>query len=288
MPLWKIAAVQMDIKLADPSHNVEAIKTQLRRTASAGARLAIFPECALSGYCYESKAEAWPHAESIPGPSTVAFAAECQTLGIWLVVGMLERSGTDLFNTAVLVSPQGTLETYRKIHLPCLGIDRFTTPGDRPFAVHDLGGLRLGLNICYDASFPEAARCLMLLGADLVALPTNWPPGAASTVKYLIQARALENRIYLAAVDRIGDERGFSFIGQSRIVDVNGELLAATETDDAVILFADIDPERARDKRIVNVPGKHEVHRTRDRRPEMYADITRKTSEYGNCPGERP
>jgi predicted amidohydrolase len=296
MPFWKIAAVQMDVRLADPSHNLGAIIAQLRQTARAGARLTIFPECALPGYCYESKAEAWPHAEPIPGPSTVALAAECQHLGTWAVVGMLETSGADLFNTAVLVGPRGTLETYRKIHLPCLGVDRFTTPGNRPFTVHDLGGLRLGLNICYDASFPEAARCLMLLGADLVALPTNWPPGAASTVKYLIQARALENRIYFAAVDRIGTERGFPFIGQSRIVDVNGEFLAVTETAEATVLYADIDPQRARDKRIINVPGQHEVHRTRDRRPEMYADITNSTNEKlgsvghssGSRPGDRP
>ena len=101
-------------------------------------------------------------------------------------------------------------------------------------------------------------------------MPTNWPPGAASTVKYLIQARALENRIFYAAVDRVGDERGFHFIGQSRIVDINGELLAHTDTDEPTILHADIEPERARNKLIVNIPGKHEIHRTADRRPEMY------------------
>ncbi len=195
---------------------------------------------------------------------------------MWAVVGMLERSGTDLFNSCVLIGPQGLAGVYRKIHLPFLGVDRFTTPGDRPFAVHDLGGLRVGMNICYDGSFPEAARCLMLLGADLVVLPTNWPPGAASTVKYLIQARALENRVYYAAVDRVGSERGFKFIGQSRIVDVSGELLASTEGDEPTILYAEIDPERARNKRIVNIPGKHEIHRTADRRPEMYAPIMKK------------
>jgi 5-aminopentanamidase len=273
MPLWKIAAVQMDCKFADRAYNLEAMILRLRETADQGARLTVFPECALTGYCYDSKDEAWPHAESIPGPGTLALAAECQRLGIWAVAGMLETSGDDLFNTAVLLGPQGIRGSYRKIHLPFLGVDRFTTPGDRPFAVHDLDGLRLGITICYDGSFPEAARCLMLLGADLVVLPTNWPPGAASTVKYLIQARALENRIYYAAVDRVGTERGFHFIGQSRIVDVSGELLAVTETDAPAILYADIDPERARDKHIVNIPGKHEIHRTADRRPEMYGPI---------------
>src|SRR6202030_44525 len=109
--------------------------------------------------------------------------------------------------------------TYRKAHRPFLGVDRFTAPGDRPFAVHDLGGLRVGIHICYDGSFPESARVLTLLGADLVVLPTNWPPGAAGTAKYLVPARALENQVFYAAVNRVGTERGFAFIGRTRIID---------------------------------------------------------------------
>jgi predicted amidohydrolase len=275
MPLWKIAVVQMDCTLADRPRNLEAMTVHLRDAARQGARLTIFPECALTGYCFESKEEAWPHAEPIPGPSSLALAAECERLAVWAVVGMLERSGNDLFNTCVLLGPQGVAGTYRKIHLPFLGVDRFTTPGDRPFAVHDLGGLKIGISICYDGSFPESARCLMLLGADLVVLPTNWPTGAAATVRYLIQARAFENRIFYAAADRVGTERGFHFIGQSRIVDVNGELLAVSEDDRPAVLYADVDPARARNKHIVSIPGKYELHRTNDRRPEMYAPITR-------------
>jgi predicted amidohydrolase len=279
MSLWKIAAVQMDCRLAEPRHNLEVMVARLREAASKGARLILFPECALAGYCFDSKDEAWPHAEPIPGPSSLALAAECGRLGVWAVAGMLEKSGNDLFNTAVLTGPKGIEGSYRKIHLPFLGVDRFTTPGERPFAVHDLDDLKVGITICYDGSFPEAARCLMLLGADLVVLPTNWPDGAAPTVKYLIQARALENRVYYAAVDRIGTERGFHFIGKSRIIDVNGELLTATDTDEPTILYADIDPARARDKRIVNIPGKYEMHRTADRRPEMYGPIVNKARD---------
>ena len=92
--------------------------------------------------------------------------------------------------------------------------------------MHDLGGLRVGINICYDGSFPESSRILTLLGADLIVLPTNWPTGAHGTVRHLVQARALENHVYYIAVNRIGQERGFEFIGQSRIVNCDGELLA--------------------------------------------------------------
>jgi predicted amidohydrolase len=88
-----------------------------------------------------------------------------------------------------------------------------------------------------------------------------------------VQTRALENHVYYAAVNRIGEERGFRFIGQSRIVDYNSDLLAAAEGDEATILYAEIDPEKARNKRIVNIPGEYEVDRVADRRPEMYPGL---------------
>jgi predicted amidohydrolase len=271
MTSWKIAGVQMDCRLAENGHNLDTVRARLREAAGRGARLVVFPECALTGYAFESKDEAWPHAEPMPGPSAEVLAADCRELGVWAIVGALERieETKDLFNVAMLIGPDRLRALYRKIHLPLLGVDRFTTPGDRPFGVHDLGGLRVGITICYDGSFPESARVLMLQGADLVVLPTNWPTGAASTVKYLVQARALENHIYYAAVNRVGIERGFPFIGQSRLVDVNGELLASGG-DGPEILYAEISPERARDKHIVKIPGKYELHRTADRRPEMY------------------
>jgi len=276
MATWKIAGVQMDCRLGDNARNLGVLRANLREAAGQGARLVVFPECALTGYCFESKEEAWPHAEMLPGPSSDALAAECRSLGVWAVVGLLERSNKDLFNACALIGSDGLAAVYRKIHLPCLGVDRFTTPGDRPLAVHDLGGLRVGMNICYDGSFPESARVLMLLGADLVVLPTNWPTNALSTVKFLIQARALENNVFYAAVNRVGEERGFRFLGLSRIVDCSGELLAASGGDAAEILYAEIDPGRARNKHIVKIPGTYELHRTAHRRPEMYQPICSK------------
>jgi predicted amidohydrolase len=278
MSTWKIAGVQMDCRLADKRHNLEKIRDGLRQARDNGARLVLFPECALPGYCYESKDEAWPHAETLPGPASEALAADCRDLGVWCVFGLLERSGNALFNAAALIGPGGLIASYRKIHLPFLGVDRFVTPGDRPFAVHDLGGLRVGMNICYDCSFPESARVLTLLGADLVVLPTNWPTGAVSTVKYLVQARAMENHIYFAGINRVGEERGFHFIGQSRLVDCNGELLATAGAGPEIV-YAEIDPAVARNKRLIKVPGKYELDRLADRRPEMYGPLCERSSK---------
>lgn len=275
MPTWSVAGVQMDVRLGDKPFNLERIRTRLHEAAKLGARLVVFPECALAGYCFESKEEAWPHAEPIPGPSTQALAADCRELGVWTALGMLEARPEDgaLFNACALIGPGGVVASYRKIHLPFLGVDRFTTPGDRPFAVHDLGGLRVGLTICYDGSFPEASRCLALLGADLILLPTNWPSGARQTAQTLVPARALENHVYYAAVNRVGVERGFEFIGMTRILDCDGRFLAMSDDAEEHILLANIDPEIARRKRIVHIPGQYEIDRFAHRRPEMYAAL---------------
>jgi predicted amidohydrolase len=273
MSTWSIAAVQMDCRLGNTEHNLGVIRGHLQETAGRSARLVVFPECALTGYAFKSKEEAWALAQTIPGPATEVLQGDCRRLSVWAVVGMLEKGeGDRLFNVCVLVGPEGSPAVYRKVHLPYLGIDRFTTPGDQPFAVHDLGGLRVGMNICYDGSFPESSRVLALLGADLVVLPTNWPDGARRTARYLVPARALENNIFYAAVNRVGIERGFRFIGQSQIADVTGDPLASAG-DGEEIVYADLDPERARRKRVVNIPGEYEVDRVGDRRPEMYGPI---------------
>jgi 5-aminopentanamidase len=276
IPPWTVAGVQMDCRLGDVSGNLAVVRARLREAAGRGAKLVAFPECVLSGYCFDSLDEAWPHAEPVPGPATAALAADCRELGVWAVVGMLERDerGRRLFNTAVLVGPAWQLFSYRKVHLPFLGVDRFTTPGDRPFAVHDLGGLRVGLNICFDGSFPESSRVLAVLGADLIVLPTNWPLGARPVVCHLVQGRALENHLYYLAVNRIGEERGFRFLGQSRLVEPTGELLAASDGDEATIILGEIDPAKARQKRRVFIPGVYEVDRMGSRRPEMYGPLS--------------
>ncbi len=271
----KIAVVQMDVSLGDIPANVAKMIDHLRESHRRGAQLTIFPECSATGYCFAHRDEGLRYAQPVPGPITAQIDTDCRELGGMTVVGMLESDGPRLFNAAVLIGPDGVIGAYRKVHLPYLGIDMHTSYGDRPFAVHDAGGLKVGMNICYDASFPEAARCLTLLGADLIALPTNWPPGAECTATCTVRSRAMENAVYYAAVNRVGTERGFRFIGLSSICAPDGDVLAQSTTTDEEVLYADVDPSRARRKRIIRVPDKHEIDRVADRRPEMYGLLTR-------------
>ncbi len=269
----RIAAVQMDVTLADIAGNLSRMITKTRETRAAGAELTIFPECALTGYCFDSIDEARPYAESIPGPSVDKMAALCAELGGFVVFGLLEKEGPRVFNALALVGPQGLIGSYRKIHLPRLGVDMYTDFGDRPFAVHEINGLRIGMNICYDGGFPESGRCLALLGADLIVLPTNWPPGAEAAADYAINTRAMENTVYYAAADRVGVERGVPFIGKSKICDPLGKTLGYADHTHEEILYADIDVSRSRNKHLIRKAGVNEVNRIADRHPEMYSKL---------------
>lgn len=269
----KIACVQMDVKIGEVDYNLAAIEDRLRETARNGTKLAIFPECAVTGYCFESLDEARPFAQTIPGPATDRITAQCAKLDMFAVFGMIEVDGDSVYNAAVLTGPEGVVGSYRKVHLPYLGVDMHVAYGDRPFAVHDIGGLRVGINICYDSAFPEATRTLALLGADLITLPTNWPPGAECVAAHVLNTRAMENAVYFAAANRVGSERGFEFIGRSRICATKGETLAASEDKSETILYAEIDPELSRNKTAVREPGRHAIDRMADRRPEMYGTL---------------
>ena len=273
-----IALAQIDIAFADRETNLARMIRVLGETAAKGAKLIVFPEAALTGYCFNSLEEARPHAEPIPGPSTLRLEAVCKKLGVFVIYGLLEADSDRLFNACALVGPEGVVGSYRKVHLPFLGIDRFTTPGDQPFAVHEAAGMRIGMHICYDGGFPEPARVMMLLGADLLVLPTNWPPGAECMAGCAVNTRAMENNVYYAACDRVGDERGFHFLGLSKICDPSGRVLAEAPHDREEILYAQIDVEKARQKKIIRVPKLHEIDRLRDRRPEMYGEIVKPKS----------
>lgn len=269
----KIAVVQMDILIGEVSTNLKRVQARLTEAAQEGAGLVIFPECALPGYCFESREEAWDFAEEVPGASVNSLVETCRQTDCHAVVGMLERDGELLYNTAVLVGPEGLVAKYRKIHLPDLGVDRFTDYGPEPFAVHDVHGVKIGMNICYDSGFPESSRIMTLLGADLIVLPTNWPPGAECLRDTTVQTRAVENAVYYAVANRVGVERDTPFIGGSKICDPKGDILAAADNESEAIIYAEIDVEKARRKHIIRKPG-HEINRLADRRPEMYGLLT--------------
>jgi predicted amidohydrolase len=270
----RVAAVQMDVKLLDPAYNLGRILERLESAAAHGAKLIVFPECALTGYCFTSREEALPVAELVPGPSTEKIAAATRRLGVTAVVGMLESAEDNCYNAAVVIGPEGIQGVHRKIHRVHLGIDRFDTLGDVPFPIFQNAGAKIGVNICFDCSFPESGRVLKLKGAQILAIPTNWPVGS-DTWQHIPKVRAIENHLYVIAADRVGEERGFRFAGHSQIIHFTGQVLAEAGDTEETTLYAEIEPAAADQNRVVRQPGVWEYDRLEARRPEMYDSITK-------------
>jgi predicted amidohydrolase len=271
----QVAVAQIDPQLGEKERNLAACVARLEEAAGAGAQLLVLPECAIPGYMFESGEEAMPYAEEIPGPATAALERECARLELYVVCGLLERDGDALRNAAVLVGPDGLIGTYRKTHLPFLGVDRFVVPGDGlPVWETPLG--RIGVEICYDLRFPEVTRTLALKGADVVAHPTNFPMAAKIQTELITVARAAENRIYLLTANRCGKERWAEFCGRSQIVDPFGVRLAETDEYTETLLVGEVDLEKARDKDYV-IPGEYELYLFGHRRPELYGALVEET-----------
>ena len=234
----RVAVAQTDPELGAIEKNLARAIEVVGEAASRGAKLVVFPECALSGYMLDDLDELERFAEPVPGPATSRLAEACARWQVYAVVGLLEQGLDAIYNSAVLVGPEGLIARYRKAHLPGLGLDRFVAHGNTPFAVHDTPVGRIGMAICYDIRFPEPTRLLALQGADIVAIPSNWPSvervAPPSTIpQVLTRARALENRVYLAVADRAGEERGSTFLGRSQLVDVFGTVVAEAGSEEA-------------------------------------------------------
>ena len=269
----------MDCLIGDVEANRRKIIERIRAAADSSAQIVIFPECAITGYCFDSLEEAVRFAEPLDGPSSQAIAAACRETGAYAVAGFIEKGDAGFYNAAMLVGPDGLVACYRKVHLPFLGVDRFLTPGDRAFEVVELPVGRIGMNICYDASFPESSRALKLLGAELIVLPTNWPRDAWRTPEFVINTRAQENHLNYIAVNRVGEERGWRFIGSSKAVDYNGDTLAEAGGEAEEVLFVEMDLQQSNNNRIVNVAGAYEIDRLGDRRPEFYGLVAESRKE---------
>ncbi|TWU45738.1 N-carbamoyl-D-amino acid hydrolase [Novipirellula aureliae] len=268
-----IACVQTDIAFADFDENKKRVFRAIEEAGKQNADLVVMPECMLCGYAYESRRSALEQAITDENDAFKQIAEAAQKANLHITLGFLEKQGDQLFNASVLVGASGVVGKYRKIHLPHLGVDRFVDRGDIPYTVYQADDVRIGMAICYDSSFPEPMRVLGLAGADVIALGTNWPVTAMRTAEVVPPARSMENHLFFVAANRIGSEGGFDFCGLSTICGPDGVVLARSDNDRPVILYADIDPEEARNKTIERTAGTHVIDRFKDRRPEFYGPI---------------
>jgi predicted amidohydrolase len=217
-----VAAAQFAPAHGDVPANLRTIGDMLAQAVAHDARLVVFPELATTGYAWTSPAAIDAHAEPVPGPTTDWLTGKCVEGGCYAVLGMAERDGRRLYNTAVLVGPDGLIGRYRKTKLWSWDT-LWATGGDCPSPVWETAIGRIGALICADTSYPEGTAWLARAGADLIALPTCW--SKEPTPSPLWRTRAHDSGIPFAVANVSGTEWGVTFAGGSCVVGETGELL---------------------------------------------------------------
>jgi predicted amidohydrolase len=270
----KIAVGQFDVKLFDKETNILKMKDMtVRAKEEMRVSMIVFPECATTGYCLSTAEELHSIAEPFTGESVKVMSGIADETGIDILFGMLESDGDKYYNTVVLCEPSKRISRYRKTHLPFLGVDRFLNAGESLEPLDSRFGL-LGVMVAYDLRFPEVAREMTLKDARVLLQPTNLPHGAEAHANVLTKARACENHTFLVSCNRVGEERGFCFIGRSQIVDYNGVVICEMGENEG-IMCAEIDLTKAEEKQVVVIPDEYESNALMDRRPELYGSITK-------------
>jgi len=243
------------------------VRANLDRIAHAlsglEADLIVLPELCTTGYMFASRTELSRMAEPVPsGPTCETMAALSRDRKAAIVWGMARSAGEHIFNSAVMVTPQGQFYVYHKAHLFVDEKDLFDR-GDSPFPVFDLpfdnrhssfelrASAKVGMLVCFDHFFPEAARSLALRGAQIICHPSNLVLEYAHTNSI---TRAVENRVFWVLANRTGSEtlgeKKLTFNGRSQLVAPDGRLLACAGPETEELLIVDIDPAEALDKKV--------------------------------------
>jgi len=274
---------------ATPAVNRDRAVERITQAAQRGADIICLPELFLSHYfCQKMTTELFDLAEPIPGPTTDRLGSLARSLGKVLIASIFEKRAPGLFhNTAVVFDADGSmLGLYRKMHIPDDPLYHekyYFTPGDLGFRTFDTRFGRIGVLVCWDQWYPEAARLTALKGAQVLFYPTaiGWHPREKAEFgtqqhcawETMQRAHAIANGVFVAAINRTGHEgpkdAGLDFWGASFVADPFGVVLARGSHDQEEIVLASCDSSRAEDVRR-NWPF------LRDRRIDAYGDITKR------------
>ncbi|MEV5146749.1 carbon-nitrogen hydrolase family protein [Streptomyces sp. NPDC052727] len=260
----RTALLQSSGRPGSIAENLKVLDEAAGRAAAAGAGLLAAPEMFLTGYAIGDDIARL--AEPADGDSADAIAEIATRHGLALVYGYPERDGDAVFNSAQLISADGTrLANYRKTHLfGCFERDHFT-PGERQVVQAELNGLTVGLLICYDVEFPENVRAHALAGTDLLVVPTAQMHPFQFVAESMIPVRAFENQMYVAYVNRVGQEGEFEFVGLSVLAGPDGVARARAGRAEQLVL-AEADPA------FLAASREHNPY-LKDRRPGLYGSL---------------
>jgi predicted amidohydrolase len=260
----RIGFYQYSPQFGQVQANLEHIASVLERVE---ADLVVLPELGNSGYLFTTRKEVRAVAESIPGPTTEFLHRVARRQSCYLALGMPERAGGRFYNSAVLVGPEGLIGTYRKVHL-FYEEKHFFEAGDLGFPLFEVDGVKLGVLVCFDHMFPEAARTLALQGAQIICHPSNLvlPEYGQLTTR----VRSIENRVFWVLANRCGVEerkgRKLIYTGCSQIIAPSGTILAGAPAQETSLCVVEIDPSLARNKQVTQLNDLFD-----DRRLEFYS-----------------
>ena len=261
----KAGFLQFEPILGEQEKNISRIRTLLEQAANAD--LIVIPELANSGYNFESKEQAIQLAEYIDNSPYLNFLLEqAKKYNLYIVSGFHEIDNGLLYNTSVLVGPNGLIGKYRKIHLFMNEFD-FFEKGNLGLPVFDIGICKIGMLICFDWVFPEVWRILALKGADIICHPSNL---VLPYAQQAVPVHGMINKTFNITANRYGTERGVTFSGKSIISNPTGETIAIAAADKDEVCIVDIDINQARNKMITNRNNIFD-----DRFPLDYFEITK-------------
>ena len=285
---YKVALIQMSMT-PDPAANLAKASARIEESVAQGARIACLPELFRSQYfCQKEDPALFDLAEPLPGPSTEHFGKLAAKLGVVVIVPVFERRAAGVYhNSVAVIDADGTVASvYRKMHIPddpAYYEKYYFTPGDLGFKAVDTKVGRIGVLICWDQWYPEAARLAALKGADIIFYPTaiGWHPHEKSTHgaaqldawRTVQRGHAIANGVYVAAVNRVGHEKpdgagaGIEFWGTSFLADPQGVILGEASEREEDIVYGTVDLDRIEDIR-------RSWPFLRDRRIDAYEGIT--------------
>lgn len=261
---YKIGVCQFRPELLQIEKNLEKIRSLLD---GVSADIIVLPELASSGYLINSREEVEQISEDPhDGPTARLFLTLAKEHNTSYVIGFAERSKSDIFNSSMLVNPDGSIHIYRKTHL-FYEEKKWFQPGDTGFKIFKAkSGIKIGMMICFDWIFPESARSLALGGAQIIAHPANL---VLPWCQQAMLIRSLENGIYSATSNRIGKDvngrKTLNFTGMSQIVDTKGQIIHRMTKTEESIFVTEIEPEKSNDKNITEFNNL-----ISDRRRELY------------------
>jgi predicted amidohydrolase len=238
----KLAALQMQAMAGDQAVNLARIERAARDAAAAGADMLVVPELALPGY--GAGAAMAGLAEPADGALVARLGELARATGVAIVAGFAEKDGTDVFNSAVFTDGVNPPVIYRKSHLYGPYEKSLFRPQPPETHLFEVGGMKLGMLICYDVEFPENVRRLAQAGAQGVIVPTALPVGDSGSfiARHMIAVRAFENQVFVAYINHCGDDGLFAYAGLSRIAAPDGGILAEAGATGEALLLADLDP----------------------------------------------